>query len=204
MSSAGVKIARAVASIAEAKSRPDGDIVGLPALVVSAKFAGKFYIEEADRISGIRVESDASVSVGQTVRVLGIMGLADGCERAILSPKVVAGEAGTAIAPVIMVSGAVGGAGFNGSTPGITGGIGLNNVGLLVRLTGAVDTIVEDGFYLEDGSRLEDDSGIAGIKIWTGSSSSPGTWVEVTGVVSCRAANGKVYPLILARDVTAL
>ena len=204
MCSAGVKIARAVASIQEAKGRPDGDIVGLPARVVSAKFADKLYIEEANRVSGIRVESDASVSVGQTVTVFGVMGLANGCERAILSPKVVTGAAGTSITPLLMIGGAVGGSGFNGSTPGITDGIGLNNIGLLVRVTGAVGAIDTDGFYLVDGSKIAGESGIDGIKVWTGSSGSPGTFVKVTGVVSCRASGGKVYPVILATQVTAL
>ena len=204
MASSGVKIARAVASIQEAKGRPDGDIIGLPALKVSAKFADLFYVEDADRISGIRVESDASVSAGQTVTVFGVLGLADGCERAILSPRVVPGSGGTAAKPLLMTSGAIGGSKFNDATPGITNGVGLYNIGLLVRITGAVGDIAPDGFYLDDGSGLKDDAGISGIKIWTGSSSAPGTWAMVTGVVSCRESGGKVYPVILAKEVTAL
>ncbi len=211
MASAGVKIARAVASIQEAKGRPDGDVVALPELKVSAKFSGppvagrdKFYIEDSDRISGIRVESDAAVSAGQAVTVFGVMGLADGCERAILSPKVVTGSGGTAPKPVLMIGGAVGGNDFNADTPGVTDGIGLYNIGLLVRLAGAVSDIEPDGFYLDDGSGTNDDSGAPGLKIWTGSSSSPGDFVMVTGVISCRESGGKVYPVILATQVTPL
>ena len=204
MSSAGVKIARAVAGIAEAKGCVDGEAVALPALPVSAKFADKFYVEDADRISGIRVESDAAVSAGQQVTVFGIMGLADGCERAILSPKVVAGAPGTAARPLLMIGNAVGGGKFNAATPGISDGVGLYNIGLLVRLVGTVGDIEPDGFYLDDGSGARDDSGASGIKVWTGSSSSPGDFAVVTGVVSCRQSGGRVYPVILATQVTPL
>lgn len=92
MSSAGVKIARAVAGIQQAKSLANGEAIGLPPLVVSAKFAGILYIEDVEQLSGIRVESDAPVSVGQNVTVFGIMGVTDGHERTILSPKVVTEE----------------------------------------------------------------------------------------------------------------
>jgi len=98
----------------------------------------------------------------------------------------------------------IGGAGFNAATPGITGAIGLYNIGLLVRAAGAVRGTASDGFYLYDGSRIADETGSKGIKVWTGSSSAPGTFAVVTGVVSCRTSGGKVYPLILAREVTGL
>jgi len=204
MTSSGVRIARAVSGVQEAKGRPDGDAIALPALKVSARFADKFYIESDNRVSGIRVESGTVVSPGQAVTVCGIMGLADGCERAILSPKVVAGGSGTAVKPLFLTGSAIGGTRFSSTTPGITDGVGLYNIGLLVRVTGAVGDIAPDGFYLDDGSGVTDDSGIAGIKIWTGSSSGPGTWATVTGVVSCRESGGKVYPIVLATQVTPL
>ena len=203
MTSSGVRIAQAVESIQDAKSLEDNAPVALPALVVSGKFGGKFYVEESKRTSGIRVNSSELVSIGQTVKVYGVMGVADGCERAILSPKVIieSSTSGPSVSPVMIVGNAAGGAAFNASTPGITNGTGLYNVGMLVRMAGSVGSILADGFILNDGSQIRDENGEIGIRIYTGSSSSPGSFATVTGVVSCYSVNGKVYPMILARDV---
>ena len=57
VSSAGVKTARLVANIPAALALSDGEVVALPARVVSAAFAGKLYVEESSRTAGIRVES---------------------------------------------------------------------------------------------------------------------------------------------------
>ena len=204
MTSSGVKIARAVTSIQAAKDLDNSEPVALPALVVSGKYAGKFYVEESNRTSGIRVNSGDSVDVGQMVTVYGIMGIADGCERAILSPKVIKESSTSApsIDPVMIIGNAVGGGAFNANTPGITNGTGLYNVGMLVRMAGSVGSILADGFVLNDGSNIKTEDGETGIKVYTGSSSSPGSFAVVTGVVSCYSVDDKVYPMILARSVT--
>lgn len=204
MSSAGVKVARPVTTIQQAKGFADGEIIGLPARVVSAKFADKLYVEEANRVSGIRVQSSAAVPVGQNVTVLGVLGLAGGCERAILSPKVITGTMGTAIKPLIMIGGSVGGEAFNGSTPGITDAVGLYNVGMLVRMAGKVGVVITGGFDLLDGSNIKDSGGNPGLKISTSTTWTTGAPATVTGVVSCESVAGKVYPVILATSITAL
>lgn len=204
MSSAGVKVAQPVASIQQAKGLADGEVIALPARVVSATFADMFYIAQPNRISGIRVASSEGVSVGQSVIVLGVLGLASGCERAILSPKVIPGDAGTAIKPVTMIGRSIGGGGFEPLTPGITDGVGLNNIGMLVRIAGGVTTINPDGFVVDDGSKVKDSDGDVGIKVWTGTSAGGSPNVIVTGVVSCETVGGKVYPVILATEVTSL
>lgn len=205
MSSAGVRVARVVASIQDAKGLANGDPVALPVLVVSGKFADKFYVEEANRTSGIRVNSSDLVSVGQSVTVFGVMGIADGCERAILSPKVniETSTNGPAVAPVLIIGSAVGGGAFNAATPGVNRA-GLYNVGMLVRMAGQVGSILADGFILDDGSKISDENGEAGIRIFTGSSASPGTSATVTGIISCYISGGVVYPMILAKDVAGL
>jgi len=204
MSSSGVTVARSVSSVVEAKGLADGEPVCFAASSVTVGFASKFYIEDSNRVSGIRVESTTSVSPNQMVQVFGTLGLADGCERAITNCKVIPGPAGPAIRPLEIVGRAAGGS-AKGSTPGITGGVGLNNVGLLVRVAGNLTAVVSDGFYLDDGSGLTDETGNAGIKVWTGDPipNAVGVRLGVTGVVSCRPAAGKVYPMILARDVNA-
>ena len=81
--------------------------------------------------------------------------------------------------------------------------MGLNNIGLLVKIYGRVTKGVADGFYLEDGSKLTDETGNTGIKVWTGTSgaSYEGAYLMVTGVASCRKSGSTIYPQILARDI---
>ena len=90
MVSSGVMIARTVGGIPEAKNLPDGQAVAMPPLTVSARFAGCFYLQDLNRRLGIQVQSDASVTEGQNVTVLGVMGLTSTNERAILNPKIIA------------------------------------------------------------------------------------------------------------------
>ncbi|NLN75047.1 MAG: family 10 glycosylhydrolase [Armatimonadetes bacterium] len=204
MTSAGVRVAKEVASIQEAKGLADGDVVALPMLPVSAKFADMFYIAQPNRTSGIRVESEDEVEVGGNVRVLGIVGIAETGERAILDAIVADNAPGTLIAPWLMTGKSIGGSAFNVLTPGITDGVGLNNLGMLVRIAGKVTTINPDGLTLDDGSGLFDCNGASGIKVWTGYSSGGATHAIVTGIVSCETVDGKVYPVILSTSVIDL
>ena len=204
MTSAGVRVATQVASIQEAKGLADGTVVALPSLPVSAKFADMFYISQPDRIAGIRVESADEVEAGNSVVVLGVMGIASTGERAILDAIVADSVAGDAVKPLLMVGKSIGGVAFNALTPGVIGGAGPNNIGVFVRIAGRLTNVNPDGFTLDDGSKVVDSSGIAGVKVWTGSSAGGATNVIVTGVVSCETVDGKIYPVILATDVINL
>jgi len=204
MASSGVTVSRPVVSIAEAKGLADGTPVCISLSGVSASFPTAFYIQDASRASGIRVESSAGPAPNDAVQVYGRLGLVGGCERALLDCMVVPGAFGDPVEPLLMNLRWIGGESFGSYTPGITGGAGLNNVGLLVTVAGKVTALTSDGFYLDDGSVLRDDSASVGIKVWTGAgnSASVDQTVIVTGVVSCRAgAGGAVYPVILARDI---
>ena len=203
LSSGGVTVAPVVGGVVEAKGLDDGQVVCFLSSSVTARFATKFYIEDGDRISGIRVESSTVVAPNQTAQVFGILGLADGCERAITDCKVIPGTAGPIVGPLAMVTKTVGGSALDGSTPGVSDGAGLNNVGLLVRVAGKVTAVVSDGFYLDDGCGVKDETDNIGIKVWTGTtnSSTVGAKLGVTGAVSCRSASGKVYPIILMREM---
>lgn len=202
--SAGVTIARAVNSIADAKGLMNNTPVAIPVTSVTAKFADMFYMQDQGRASGIRVESAVGPAANYTVVVCGRLGLVNGCERALLDCKIVPGGLGAVVQPLMMNTRWVGGEPFGPYTPGITSGSGLNNVGLLVAVAGKVTALTADGFYLDDGSGVQDDSAHAGLKVWTGApnSASEGQAVVVTGAVSCRVGTGGVvYPLILARNV---
>ena len=85
------------ATIAEAKTLPDGFVVSLSGKVVSAgsdQFKNCFYIQEPDRSSGIKVQYGAgggpTVSMGSTVNVTGTLTTIEG-ERVIKDPIIVPG-----------------------------------------------------------------------------------------------------------------
>lgn len=203
--STGVTVARIVADSSEGKAYADGDVISMSAAIVTGGFGDRFYVEDQNRITGLRVESSISVAPKQKVQVFGTLGVANGCERSLMNCKVVTGAIGPEeIKPVAVISKSLGGSGLAGRSPGITGGIGLNNVGLLVRIAGRVTRVVSDGFYVDDGSKMTDETGYAGVKVWTGApgSATQGALLKVTGVVSCRQAlSGVVYPQVLKRDI---
>ena len=94
---------------------------------------------------------------------------------------------------------------FNPATPGVTGGKGLYNIGLLVRCSGQVtysDTSDPQNKYLifNDGSgRLC--SGHAGVKVLCATVNPPTTgWVIVTGVSTSDSTQCPSAPMILIRD----
>lgn len=196
LSSSGVTVAHSAASISDATSLPNGQAVCISS-AATARFGDRFYIEDANRASGLRVSSSAAVSPNQTVQVYGVLGLADGCERALTNCRIVYGSVGPTIEPVAIVTRSAGGSAI--------GSQGLGNVGLLVRVVGTVRSVVSDGFYLDDGGGLTDETGAIGIKVYTGAANSAavGARLGVTGVVSCRSAGGKLYPVVLQRESNA-
>lgn len=66
-------VAYASDNIASLKNLVDGTSIGVNYRIVTAVYNGFFYIEDANRVSGIRVVSDANVAVNQVVDVIGIM-----------------------------------------------------------------------------------------------------------------------------------
>jgi len=91
---------------------------------------------------------------------------------------------------------------LNEKTPGVTGGTGLNDIGLLVRVSGKVlAPLGSDYFYMDDGSAIPGGGGRTGVKVKIGPASMPGAddHVVVTGILSVEEAGGQVYPVILVR-----
>lgn len=202
--SSGVKVARSTSSIQHAKTFSDEVVVALPARVISAKFADRFYVEEPNRASAICVQGTTTAQVGQQVTVMGVLGLIGACERAILNTKVTNPSAGLAIKPLFMVTGVAGGESYNASTPGISGGVGLYNIGMFVKMSGKVGKIISGGFDLVDGSGITDSAGNPGLKVISTTVPNVGKNVIVTGIVSCEKVGGPVYPVLLATGVTVL
>ncbi len=121
--------------------------------------------------------------------------------------------------PLYMSGKALGGAALNQYTPGVEGGSGPNNIGLLVRTYGKVTFVdaVNKYFYIDDGSGRVDGtmnagSPVVGIRVSYGGLATDvpainppavNARVIVTGIISTclvPANNGAIQPNLRARS----
>lgn len=112
-------------------------------------------------------------------------------------------------APLAVNNKAIGGGALNQYTPGVENGVGLNNIGLLIKTWGrvtAVDT-VNQFFYIDDGSGLLDGSGNVGVRV-SYSNLAPGntitppaldSFVSVTCISSTVVIADKIRPNLRPR-----
>ncbi len=70
-------------------------------------------------------------------------------------------------APLAMTNRDVGGGRLNEYTPGVQDGVGMNNIGLLIRTWGNVTYVdlVNKFFYINDGAGRNDGSGYVGLRV---------------------------------------
>jgi hypothetical protein len=182
-------------TVGEAKRMPPGTLVALRGKVVTGAFPGYFYMQELDRSSGIKVVSTVPVNRGDIVDAVGTISVCDG-ERQINAGMLGAmGVAGSPPSPLGIRGDALGGGPLNAYTPGITAGIGANNIGLLVRTWGKVTSTGSDYFCIESKPALV-------VKVKSGSLVKPavGKWVAVTGICTCDVASGAIGRAILPRE----
>jgi uncharacterized protein YdeI (BOF family) len=192
-------------TIGEARLNPNGTAVILSGKVVTAVFSGAFYVAEGDRSSAIKVNSGAIVAVGDRVNIAGTLSTLNG-ERDISSASVTVTGTSSVPLPLGLSNERLGGEAFGGYTPGVQGGVGLNNIGHLVRTWGRVKASIS-GFYLyiDDGSALVDGYGYTGLRVdvsglsgW--SAPAVGRAVQVTGVISTATIAGKVQRRLRVRS----
>lgn len=142
--------------IAGAKKLANGVIAQIAGVVVSAVFSDGFYIEDPKRTCGMKViMSNPPISEGQLVTVTGTMTTLND-ERQIInaSVSVVLGVS-VGLGPLAMSNLTIGGGPIPGWTSGVSGGVGLSNIGLLVKTWGRViqtGTSPSPYFVLDDGS----------------------------------------------------
>ncbi len=190
-------------SPSETKLAADNTKIALVGSVVSASFTDYFYIEAQDRSCGIRVEkSSHGRSPGQGVDVSGIVKTNSDGERYIEASTLSPAGGGT-IRALEMVGRSIGG-GAGGGQPGVIGGIGLNNIGLLISTAGKVTHSESGFFYVDDGSGRLDNSGFAGVKVLPCGLSVPpvNSRVVVAGVSSCFRDGTDLHPQIRATAIT--
>ncbi len=184
-------------SCAGAKSFPDGTALYLRGKSITAVFPadGCFYVEELDRTSGLRVTgSTAGLTVGDIVDLQGSIStrLVSGkpAERQFAASSVKIVSHSQPLSPVGIGCLCVGGAPVLPYQPGVVDaqgnpGIGINTMGLLVRIVGKVTSIVGSYIWLDDGNRIPDVSGREGVCVRCPSAPNVGIgdFVSATGVV---------------------
>lgn len=203
--SAAVSQVALYTDVGTARVQPDGTAVKLPAQIVTAglsQFSDRFYIESPDRCAGIQVRSGVASGIqaeeAAKVTVHGIVETADG-ERAILSPVVTNLGWGTVPRPLFMLLRSAGGDDLSGLVPGVAGGCGLNNVGLLVRVCGRVISLGTSSFVIEDGSSSQ-----IGVRCGALSKPALGQFVVATGIVVVDWDGYTAVPVVRARKQSDL
>lgn len=187
-----------VSSPAAAKAIENGSPVQLNGMIAttdrSALGTDVLYIEDPDRTSGIRVAMTGiatAVSEGDTVNVIGVM---RGADEPYIEATSVSASAGAPLEPLGLVNGSVGG-GPTQYQLGVKGGVGVNNLGVLVRTTGRVLTTQAGRLEITDGS-----DPIHPLRIDVSHiSNTPavGDYVAVTGIASIEHLSG--LPVLLVR-----
>ncbi|MDO8587539.1 MAG: NosD domain-containing protein, partial [Armatimonadota bacterium] len=199
-------------NIGEARRAGDDSRVNIPGAIVSAAFPNLFYIETDIRDCGICVEKSAhGLAVGMRANVAGVMRTNPDGERYIEAETAVQNGSGT-VNPLGVSIRTLGGgdALYNPITGagqrGVTGGSGLPNIGLLVRIFGRVTDVIPGAFYVDDGSGMPTDAGHQGVRVSVGSAQLPaelqtGVFAAVVGVSSCaRLGDGSIIRVLKMRD----
>jgi hypothetical protein len=174
------------------KGLPDGRAASINGCIVTAKFGGYFYVEDEARTSGIRVVSSTTVQVGQKVNVSGVMGTVSG-ERCVQNATVSVLPGSYPVPkPLGIACRALGGEGVGPYTPGVSGGVGPNNVGLLVRTWGKVIASTANYFTIADGAGRT-------VTVYSTFAPATGRTVSVTGISGCEIPTGESIPIPVVR-----
>jgi len=203
--------------IADAKASTDGTQVET-AGVTTAVFASssQFYIENSQRTCGIQVRYSATLpTVGQELIVTGTLETDSSTHERYIQASLLEPTAVKTVKPVGMTTRFLGGEEM-GLQEGVYRGLGINNVGLLVRVAGKLTGVASDAsyLYLSDGSGAHDGGTYPGVKIdlsgvpfWERAVYYVGDRVAVTGVSSMYERGGEYHRMIRVRsasDITNL
>jgi subtilisin family serine protease len=197
--------------VSGARAQSTDTLVKLAGQVVSAgldQLGDRFYVEPPDRSSGIqirRASGDQPIEA-DVVTVVGTTGLIGG-EAGILNSTITrTGTGGDVPNPVMLINRSLGGRSAGSWIPGVTGGTGLNNIGLLARSAGNVTYIGGDHFYIDDGTNLVG-NGQIGVKVYCPGLTKPISTDQhavVTGISSLELVGATTYPVLRPRKQSDL
>ena len=193
----------AASGILDAKRVADGMPVSLTAAVVTAGFGNSFYIETDNRLVGLRVEKTGhELTPGMRANVTGKLRTNDDGERYILATDALQNGCGQ-VAPMVVSGKALGGGDWHylsatGAGQNGTGGKGLNNTGLLIRMCGRVTSRGDGFFHINDGSGAD-------VKcVLPDPATLDPTWdyVAVTGISSREVTDEIAHPVLRVPNLT--
>jgi len=196
-------------SVSTAKLLGDAECASLSDVAVTFSSPGYFYVQEDDRTSGIRVvKSGHGLSAGARVDVEGVLGTSSPADQLPFSDERyidcgLFSQVGSGMTePLGMSSALLGGADWyyepttNAGQRGVTGGSGLNTVGMLIAVTGRVTYVTGQDFGIDDGAgRNVRCFGI-------GETVSVGEYVTVTGISTLWSLDSVRYPGVVVRSVS--
>jgi len=200
----GIMVANLYQSIGAAKLNATlGEPVYFNSLLVTASGSdqpGAIYVQETGGSAGIRTDSNDIHAKGAKVQAAGRLQL-NGNQELYLSNSEVASVGGSQTLRPVGLSGSALGGGTFGLQPGVTGGSGINTIGLLVKIWGNVTYATASPphyFVVDDGSGLLDPAGRQGVGCYCGNITPPsaGTFVSVTGISSISSG----CPTVLLRQ----
>jgi hypothetical protein len=144
--------ANAYTTLAQAMNHPDTTPVFIDQnKVLSGALGACYYLQEANRSRGLRIEGSASWIPGDMIHVAGRLATSDG-ERHLSGVEASKASGGTAPKPLATRIASIGGSAPDGFTPGFAGSEGLYSLGLLIRTAGRVSTKGSGWFEIGDGS----------------------------------------------------
>ena len=215
-------------SISDAKLGADGATAQLLSKVVTYAGTDYFYIQEDNQgggswFGGLMVQKAAhGYSIGTCVTVSGYMRTTSQGERYLQCTGSSYAAGSGSVVPWFVNNAAIGGADWHCSAEGSAGqrgvasGVGLNNVGLLLRTTGYVNYVDSIGrvAYIDDGSAAGDGNTLDAL-----GATVPGVMVvfptslglpqvmsriAVTGVSSLVTVGGQTAPALLVVSTTQI
>jgi len=202
---------RGAADVATIKLRADETPVVFRLAAVTASFGDCFYIEEYDRSCGIRVLKPGHVLMpGMCADLSGVIRASPEGERyvdATAASQNGSGNRAGILDPLAMANRTLGGGdwryqeGTGEGQKGVAGGLGLNNIGLLVTIWGEFTKTSDTTFTLDDGSGTPVNcvvpSGVTLSPLWN--------YAVVTGISSCENIGEELHRLLRVRtqnDIT--
>lgn len=194
------------------KRGADGSKITSEPMIVYAVTESWGYAESPNRAWGIKLVG-ANIPLGM-VRITGTLGTEVSGERFVQVESITdVSQRGqvSEIKPVYLTNKVLGGGDWRYDPTtgvgqkGINGSLGPNNIGMYVKITGKVTMAGRGWFYVDDGSKVSDGSGVTGIYVECPGWDTPakGAVVEVTGISSCDrylgATVNKLIPVVVFR-----
>lgn len=179
------------------KSVANGTLVSGIDGFVTAAFTDFFYIRTSDRTSGIRVKSTGhTLTAGNKVHIVGRIDTNTDSERYIDASSAVKIVGSGTTLPLHMSIKSLGGTPF-GLQSGVKDGVGLNNIGLLVRVSGTIKSI--DTSTQKSWFTIDDGSGVVKVIVSAGTViPDVGHYIAVSGVSSCEKSGSDILYVLRA------